>query len=83
MAKKKYRFYDLIEGEKDYGKQKFANDTYKEAKEFYQNRKEQASLKNRFNTGGAAESCGCSSCMEDRARGGGAAISGTGFKGVF
>ena len=34
---------------KDYGKQKFANDPHKEAKEFYQNRKEQASLKNRFN----------------------------------
>lgn len=83
MAKKKYRFYDLIEGEKDYGKQKFANDPYKEAKEFYQNRKEQASLKNKFYMGGEAESCGCSSCMENRARGAGAAISGTGFKGVF
>jgi hypothetical protein len=83
MAKKKYRFYDLIEGEKDYGKQKFANDPHKEAKEFYQNRKEQASLKNKFNMGGEAESCGCSSCMEERARGAGAAIKGTGFKGVF
>jgi len=36
----------------------------------------------KFNLGGSS-SCGCSSCMEDRARGGGAAISGTGFKGVF
>ena len=37
----------------------------------------------KFNMGGSS-SCGCEACMgESKARGAGAAISGTGFKGVF
>lgn len=36
----------------------------------------------RFGSGGDA-SCGCSSCMGESARGAGAAVKGTNFKGVF
>ena len=36
----------------------------------------------RFSSGGDA-SCGCSSCMGESARGAGAAVKGTNFKGVF
>ena len=37
---------------------------------------------NNYNTGGDA-SCGCASCMGESAKGAGAAIRGTNFKGVF
>jgi hypothetical protein len=72
MPKKKYKFWELVDGEKkEVSKQKFANDPHKEEKEFYQNRKEQYRVKN-LNHGGEAV-----------VQGAGAAIKGTGFKGVF
>tara|TARA_R110000764_G_scaffold74165_1_gene150728 strand:+ start:7 stop:447 length:441 start_codon:yes stop_codon:yes gene_type:complete len=45
MTKKKYKFWELVDGEKkEKKKQELANDPHKEAKEFYQNRKEQAAV---------------------------------------
>ena len=42
MGKKKYNFFELVEGEKkEKKKQELAEDPHKLAKEFYQNRKEQ------------------------------------------
>ena len=46
MGKKKYNFFELVEGEKkEKKKQKLAEDPHKLAKEFYQNRKEQYRVK--------------------------------------
>ena len=46
MGKKKYTFFELVEGEKkEKKKQKLAYDPHKLAKEFYQNRKEQYRVK--------------------------------------
>ena len=72
MTKKKYKFWELVDGEKkEKKKQELANDPHKEAKEFYQNRKEQYRVKN-LNHGGEAV-----------VQGAGAAIKGTKFTGVF
>ena len=46
MGKKKYNFFELVEGEKkEKKKQELAEDPHKLAKEFYQNRKEQYRVK--------------------------------------
>lgn len=37
----------------------------------------------KFKMGGQSEACGCASCMGESTRGGGAAIRGMNFKGVF
>ena len=36
-----------------------------------------------FSMGGDADACGCASCMGESAKGAGAAIRGTNFKGIF
>jgi len=38
---------------------------------------------NKYSMGGDADACGCASCMGKSAKGAGAAIRGTNFKGVF
>jgi len=38
---------------------------------------------NKYSMGGDADACGCASCMGESAKGAGAAIRGTNFKGVF
>jgi hypothetical protein len=38
---------------------------------------------NKYSMGGDADACGCASCMGESAKGAGAAIRGTNFKGIF